>query len=127
EELEEDAPIVDLSPGDKRGEDTGAKDDYARPRQFIAREFQNLGQGRNARRSRLKLGVVLRRLGLGEAERKRSIHQKNYGGRDEDGGENFGFGHDDRAGKAKIDDCGKTQPNHPETNRGGQRKQTEPK
>ena len=42
EELQEDAPIVDLSPGNKRREDTGAADDCDAPWQPMAREFKNL-------------------------------------------------------------------------------------
>jgi hypothetical protein len=70
---------------------------------------------------------VLRPLRLGEAERKRSIHQKNYGGCDEDGDKNLGFGHDDRAENAKIADCGKPQPIDQEASGGAQQSKADPK
>jgi hypothetical protein len=64
---------------------------------------------------------------MGEAERKRSIHQKNYGGRDEDGDEYFGFGHDDRAENAKIADFGKPQPINQDASGRAQQNKANPK
>ena len=60
EEPQEDTPIVDLSPGDKHGEEAGAASDYDAPRQPMAHEFQHVGQGRNARGFPLEVGGTLR-------------------------------------------------------------------
>ncbi len=59
EKPQEDAPVVDLSPGDKHSEEASTAGDYDGPRQPKAHEFQHVGQGRNARALPLEVGGTL--------------------------------------------------------------------
>ena len=110
EEPQEDAPVVDLSPGDKHGEEAGAAGDDEGPRQPMSHEFQHVGQRRNAGAFPLEVGGTLRPRRPGEAGREQSIHPQDDGGRHEDGEEDFGFGDDGRPEDAQIADRGKPQP-----------------
>ena len=110
EELQEDAPVVDLSPGDKHSEEAGAAGDDEGPRQPMAHEFQQVRRRRNARAFPLEVGGALHPRRPGKTGRERSVHPKDDGGRHEDDEKNFGFGADGRPEDLQIADRGKPQP-----------------
>jgi hypothetical protein len=114
EEPQEDAPVVDLSPGDKHSEDASAAGDDKRPRQPMAQQLQHVGQGHNARGFPLEFGGMLRPLRACEARRKQSVQPQDGGGRQEDRKEHCRFGNDGRPEHFQIADCGKPQPIHQE-------------
>jgi len=60
EEPQEDAPVVDLSPGDKHCEEAGAAGDDEGPRQPMAHDFQHVGQRHKARALPFEVGGTLR-------------------------------------------------------------------
>jgi len=59
EEPQEDAPVVDLSPGDKHCEEAGRAGDDEGPRRPMAHEFQHLGQRRTARALPFEVGGTI--------------------------------------------------------------------
>src|SRR4029453_8249785 len=109
-EPEKNAPIGDLSPGDQRGEKTGAERNYESPRQPTASGIQSLWQGRRACGFQLVFGSFLFPLGLTEPKRERSICPKNDAGRDEDDDEYLSFSADSYPEDVQITDRGKPKP-----------------
>src|SRR5262249_60158449 len=69
EEPQEDAPVVNLSPGDKQTEEACAAGDDEGPRQLLAHEFPRIGRRRNARGYPLEVSGTLRPWRQGKAGR----------------------------------------------------------
>jgi hypothetical protein len=103
---QKDAPIVDLSPGDKYSEEAGAAGDDEGPRQ----PFQQARRRRNTRAFPLEVGGALHPRRLAKAGRERPVHPKHGGSRYEDDEKNFGFGANGRPEDRQIADRGKPQP-----------------
>src|SRR6195256_6020065 len=95
EKLQKNAPVADLSRGDKQSDESDAASDSEAPWQPIAHEFQQIGLRRNGRELPVEPSVIGSRP-LGKVKREPDVRPHDDGGCHEDDEKKCGLGADRR-------------------------------